>query len=91
MGEKRLDERLSDEELELFVQYLHRFANHDVDISLNLEVGDPDSPVYVMFGRDYPPGRGRFGLSAAVRGPAPGGIRIRHRRRWVTAAPHGSS
>ncbi|WP_432062240.1 hypothetical protein [Streptomyces sp. S1] len=55
MGEKRLDERLSDEELELFVQYLHRFANHDVDIFLNLEVGDPDSPVYVMFGRDYPP------------------------------------
>ncbi|MFF5391180.1 hypothetical protein ACFY5H_22985 [Streptomyces sp. NPDC013012] len=49
------NERLSDEELELFVQYLHRFANHDVDIFLNLEAGDPEHPVYVMFGRDYPP------------------------------------
>ncbi|MFJ5786868.1 hypothetical protein [Streptomyces hydrogenans] len=49
------DERLSDEELEVFLQYLHRFAAHDVDIFLNLEVGDPENPVYVMFGRDYPP------------------------------------
>ncbi|MBT2440308.1 hypothetical protein J7E93_09335 [Streptomyces sp. ISL-36] len=55
MDDERLDERLSDEELELFVQYLHRFANHDVDIFLNLEVGDPEHPVYVIFGRDYPP------------------------------------
>lgn len=55
MHNERHDERLSDEELELFVQYLHRFANHDVDIFLNLEAGDPEHPVYVMFGRDYPP------------------------------------
>ena len=55
MRNERLDERLSDEELELFVAYLHRFANHDVDISLRLEVGDPEHPVYVMFGRDCPP------------------------------------
>ncbi|MFE3122145.1 hypothetical protein [Streptomyces hydrogenans] len=55
MRNERLDERLSDEELELFVAYLHRFANHDVDISSRLEVGDPEHPVYVMFGRDCPP------------------------------------
>lgn len=55
MHDKRYGERLSDEELELFVQYLHRFAHHDVDIFLNLEVGDPEYPVYVTFGRDYPP------------------------------------
>ncbi|MFD5367205.1 hypothetical protein [Streptomyces sp. NPDC127103] len=55
MYNERHDERLSGEELELFVQYLHRFANHDVDICLALEAGDADNPVYVMFGRDYPP------------------------------------
>lgn len=49
------DERLSDEEWEVFVQDLHRFAAHDVDIFLNLEVGDPEHPVHVMFGRDCPP------------------------------------
>ncbi|MER7960013.1 hypothetical protein [Streptomyces sp. NPDC096030] len=49
------NERLSDEELALFVQYLHRFANHDVGVFLNLEVGHPEHPVYVAFGRDYPP------------------------------------
>ncbi|MFF5763029.1 hypothetical protein ACFY8F_10890 [Streptomyces tanashiensis] len=49
------NERLSDEELDLFVQYLHRFANHDVDIFLGLEVGHPEHPVYVAFGRDYQP------------------------------------
>ncbi|MFF5972294.1 hypothetical protein ACFY7C_12325 [Streptomyces sp. NPDC012769] len=55
MHNERLDEQLSDEEMALFVQYLHRFANHDVDVFLNLEAGDPEHPVYVMFGRDYPP------------------------------------
>ncbi|MFI1655507.1 hypothetical protein ACH4ZU_11460 [Streptomyces sp. NPDC020472] len=55
MHDERHDERLSDEELELFVQYLHRFANHDVDIFLTLEVGDAEHPVYVLFGRDHPP------------------------------------
>ncbi|MEU3607245.1 hypothetical protein AB0E83_17640 [Streptomyces sp. NPDC035033] len=55
MRAERLDEPLSDEELELFTQYLHRFANHDVDIFLNVEVGDPEHPVYVTFGRDHPP------------------------------------
>ncbi|MFF9351651.1 hypothetical protein [Streptomyces sp. NPDC014734] len=59
------DERLSDEELELFVQYLHRFANHDVDIFLNLEAGDPEHPVYVTFCRDYPP----FGEASDFRRP----------------------
>ncbi|MFD5933587.1 hypothetical protein [Streptomyces sp. NPDC060333] len=49
------DEKLSDDELELFVQYLHRFAKHDLDIFLNLELGDPEHPVYVTFSRDYPP------------------------------------
>ncbi|MFC8295047.1 hypothetical protein ACFUJ0_18090 [Streptomyces sp. NPDC057242] len=55
MHNERHDERLSDKELELFVQYLHRFANHDVDISVRMEAGDPEHPVYVLFGRDYPP------------------------------------
>ncbi|MFE5796430.1 hypothetical protein ACFQ8C_28160 [Streptomyces sp. NPDC056503] len=55
MHNERLDEPLSDEELKLFTQYLHRFANHDVDISLSMEVGHPEHPVYVVFGRDYPP------------------------------------
>lgn len=55
MHNERLDERLSDGELELFVQYLHRFANHDVDIFVRMEAGDPEHPVYVLFGRDYPP------------------------------------
>ncbi|MFC9591337.1 hypothetical protein ACFTUC_16305 [Streptomyces sp. NPDC056944] len=55
MHNERLDERLSDAELELFIQYLHRFAHHDVDISARMEVGDPEHPVYVLFGRDYPP------------------------------------
>ncbi|MFF0479028.1 hypothetical protein [Streptomyces sp. NPDC004284] len=45
MRDELLDERLSDEELGLFTQYLHRFANHDVDIFLNLEVGDPEHPI----------------------------------------------
>lgn len=55
MHNERHDERLSDEEFELFVQYLHRFANHDVDIFAGVEAGDPEHPVYVFFGRDYPP------------------------------------
>ncbi|MEU3399131.1 hypothetical protein [Streptomyces filamentosus] len=55
MYEERLDEPLSGEELELFVQYLHRFANHDVDISVRMEAGYPEHPVYVLFGRDCPP------------------------------------
>ncbi|MFK4595559.1 hypothetical protein [Streptomyces pristinaespiralis] len=55
MHNERHGERLSDEELELFVQYLYRFANHDVDISVRMEAGDPEHPVYVLFGRDYPP------------------------------------
>ncbi|WP_329279764.1 hypothetical protein [Streptomyces sp. NBC_00691] len=55
MHDERIDERLSDEELELFVQYLHRFAHHEVDVFLNLEVGHPAYPVYVTFGQDYPP------------------------------------
>ncbi|MEU8778172.1 hypothetical protein [Streptomyces sp. NPDC048606] len=49
------DGKLSDGELELFIRYLHRFAKHDVDIFLNLELGDPEYPVYVTFSRDYPP------------------------------------
>ncbi|MFI8914425.1 hypothetical protein ACIGW4_22790 [Streptomyces sp. NPDC053513] len=55
MHNERLDEPLSDEELKLFIQYLHRFANHDVDIFLSMEVGYPEHPVYMVLGRDYPP------------------------------------
>ncbi|MFE6788077.1 hypothetical protein ACFVFF_38115 [Streptomyces sp. NPDC057680] len=75
MYNERHDERLSGEELELFVQYLHRFANHDVDICLALEAGDADNPVYVMFGRDYPPvsDGGSQQSPAAPHGPAPEG------------------
>ncbi|MFJ8133934.1 DUF2399 domain-containing protein [Streptomyces hydrogenans] len=32
MRNERLDERLSDEELGLFVAYLHRFANHGAEL-----------------------------------------------------------
>ncbi|MFC9732538.1 hypothetical protein ACFWGM_21595 [Streptomyces roseolus] len=55
MREERFDEPLPDEELKLFTQSLHRFANHDVDIFLNVEVGDPEHPVYVTSGRGRPP------------------------------------
>ncbi|MFI5813245.1 hypothetical protein ACIA7S_20000 [Streptomyces sp. NPDC051643] len=51
MRNERHDERLSDAELELFLQYLHRFANHDVDQFANMQVGDPEYPVYVSFSR----------------------------------------
>ncbi|MGW8764061.1 hypothetical protein ACWGN5_16310 [Streptomyces sp. NPDC055815] len=55
MHNERFGERLSDEELELFVQYLHRLAHHDVDICVRMEAGYPEHPVYVSFVRDYPP------------------------------------
>ncbi|MFF5976804.1 hypothetical protein ACFY7C_35410 [Streptomyces sp. NPDC012769] len=55
MHNDRHDEPLSDDELKLFIQYLHRFANHDVDIFAQIEAGYPEHPVYVLFGRDYPP------------------------------------
>ncbi|MFD0367728.1 hypothetical protein [Streptomyces sp. NPDC127114] len=55
MHNEQHDERLSDDELKLFIQYLHRYANHDLDLFQLLEVGDPEHPVYVVFSRDYPP------------------------------------
>ncbi|MFI1148503.1 hypothetical protein [Streptomyces sp. NPDC020817] len=51
MRNERHDEPLSGEELELFFQYLHRYANHDLDQWLNLRVGHEDSPVYVTLSR----------------------------------------
>ncbi|MCX5184722.1 hypothetical protein [Streptomyces sp. NBC_00268] len=51
MRNERHDERLSDEELELFLQYLHRFANHDLDLFALMQVGDPENPAYVSFNR----------------------------------------
>ncbi|MFF8192271.1 MULTISPECIES: hypothetical protein [Streptomyces] len=51
MRNERHEERLSDEELELFLQYLHRFANHDLDLFALMEVGDPEHPAYVTFSR----------------------------------------
>ncbi|MER5714669.1 hypothetical protein [Streptomyces sp. NPDC002132] len=51
MRDERHDERLSDEELELFLQYLHRFANHDLDLFALMQVGDPAHPAYVSFSR----------------------------------------
>ncbi|MFE3763212.1 hypothetical protein ACFXPI_15775 [Streptomyces sp. NPDC059104] len=56
MRDERHDEPLSEAELELFFQYLHRYANHDLDQWLNLRVGDADSPVYVTLGRNPAPG-----------------------------------
>jgi len=56
MRNERHEERLSDEELELFLQYLHRFANHDLDLFALMEVGDPDHPAYVSFSRTPVPG-----------------------------------
>ncbi|MFH8517493.1 hypothetical protein ACH4CE_20825 [Streptomyces gelaticus] len=51
MRNERHEERLSDEELELFLQYLHRFPNHDLDLFALMEVGDPEHPAYVTFSR----------------------------------------
>ncbi|MFI1928436.1 hypothetical protein [Streptomyces sp. NPDC020377] len=51
MRNERHDERLSDEELELFLQYLHRFANHDLDLFALMQVGDSEHPAYVSFSR----------------------------------------
>ncbi|MFE0355993.1 hypothetical protein [Streptomyces nigra] len=51
MRNERHDERLSDEELELFLQYLHRFANHDLDLFALMQVGDLEHPAYVSFSR----------------------------------------
>ncbi|WP_327684453.1 hypothetical protein [Streptomyces sp. NBC_00467] len=44
MRNERHDEPLSGDELELFLQYLHRFARHDLDLFDLLEVGDPCAP-----------------------------------------------
>ncbi|MBK3638681.1 hypothetical protein ACIA8J_25565 [Streptomyces asoensis] len=52
MRNQRHDERLSDDEFELFLQYLHRFANHDLDLFALMQVGDPEHPVYVSLGRE---------------------------------------
>ncbi|AZQ34828.1 hypothetical protein EJ357_16145 [Streptomyces cyaneochromogenes] len=51
MRNERHDERLSDEELELFLQYLHRFANHDLDLFALIQVGDSEYPAYVSISR----------------------------------------
>jgi hypothetical protein len=56
MRDEGRDERLSDDELKVFVRYLHRYANHDLDVFQLLEVGDPEYPVYVSFRRDPEPG-----------------------------------
>ncbi|MFF4588961.1 hypothetical protein [Streptomyces sp. NPDC001388] len=65
MRDDRRDEPLSDDELELFLQYLHRFAQHDVDQFALLEVGDPGRPCYVVLSRAPVPGTDR----AAYRRP----------------------
>ncbi|BAU83979.1 hypothetical protein SLA_3065 [Streptomyces laurentii] len=48
--------RLSDDELKPFVQYPHRYADHDPDLFALLEVGDPERPAYVSLRRDPEPG-----------------------------------
>jgi hypothetical protein len=79
------NERLSDEEFELFVQYLHRFANHDVDIFARVEAGYPEHPVYVFFGRDYP----RSETPPTIGGRSRTG-RSRHPRLTSTTVDDGS-
>jgi hypothetical protein len=61
----RHDEPLSNEERELFLQYLHRFAQHDVDLFALMEVGNPEYPCYVTLARTPVPGTD----SAAYRRP----------------------
>ncbi|GKQ39053.1 hypothetical protein [Streptomyces sp. A012304] len=56
MRNDRHDEPLSDEELELFLQYLHRFARHDVDLFTLMEVGNPEYPWYLSLARTPVPG-----------------------------------
>jgi uncharacterized short protein YbdD (DUF466 family) len=56
MRNERHDEPLSAEELELFLQYLHRFARHDLDLCALMAVGDPEYPAYVSIRRDPEPG-----------------------------------
>ncbi|MFD7875065.1 hypothetical protein ACFV5G_13315 [Streptomyces sp. NPDC059766] len=51
MRNERHDEPLSKAEVELFLQYLHRFANHELDLFALMQVGDPEYPVYVSFAR----------------------------------------
>ncbi|MEU4999711.1 hypothetical protein [Streptomyces sp. NPDC021622] len=45
-------EPLSEDELRLFVEYLHRFCKHDVDLFALLEAGDPEAPAFVTITRD---------------------------------------
>ncbi|MEV6261936.1 hypothetical protein AB0M42_14460 [Streptomyces sp. NPDC051784] len=52
MRNERHDEPLSGEELELFLQLLHRFARHELDLFALMEVGDPGHPAYVSFARE---------------------------------------
>ncbi|MER5885073.1 hypothetical protein ABT160_14700 [Streptomyces sp. NPDC001941] len=47
----RQHEPLSDEELEPFLQYLHRFARHGLDIFSLLKVGGPEYSCYVTLSR----------------------------------------
>ncbi|MFE0375152.1 hypothetical protein ACFW1M_06110 [Streptomyces inhibens] len=56
MRDERHDEPLSSEEMELFLQYLHRFARHDVDLFALMEVGDPAHPCYLTLAREPVPG-----------------------------------
>ncbi|RRR86369.1 hypothetical protein [Streptomyces sp. RP5T] len=56
MRNDRHDEPLSSEEMELFLQYLHRFAQHDVDLYALMEVGQPEHPCFVTVSRTPVPG-----------------------------------
>ncbi|MFC9884475.1 hypothetical protein ACFVJW_33440 [Streptomyces libani] len=56
MRNERHDEPLSGEELELFLQFLHRFARHDVDLFALLELGDPADPRYLTLTSEPAPG-----------------------------------
>ncbi|WP_406350214.1 hypothetical protein [Streptomyces sp. NBC_00658] len=55
MRNDRHDEPLSNEELGLFLQYLHRFAQHNIDLFALMEVGDPEYPCYMALTRTSEP------------------------------------
>ncbi|MFJ8387697.1 hypothetical protein ACIQ9Q_24855 [Streptomyces sp. NPDC094438] len=56
MRNERHDEPLSPGELELLLQYLHRFCNHDLDLFALMDVGYPDHPAFVTLARAPSPG-----------------------------------
>lgn len=53
---ERHDGPPSEQELESFFQYLHRFCKHELDLFATIEAGDPDYPAFVTITRSPAPG-----------------------------------